>query len=146
MLIEIIDKDTLKKWTEYKLLWMNELKEYAYEAGIQDLAVMDVTFDKAIIHVGDERFFQKLIMFDGEVVGGVEYHNEISYIDNKSIICIDMIYIDEDCRNEFYDIKVIDEIRHLYGKEVETISWYNSNQHKSFETMKMKKLFAKYRI
>ena len=62
MLIEIIDKDTLKKWTEYKLLWMNELKEYAYEAGIQDLAVMDVTFDKAIIHVGDESFFQKLII------------------------------------------------------------------------------------
>lgn len=146
MLIEIIDKDTLKKWTEYKLLWMNELKEYAYEAGIQDLSVMDITFDKAIIHVGDESFFQKLIMFDGEVVGGVEYHNEISYIDNKSIICIDMIYIEEECRNEFYDIKVIDEIRHLYGKEVETISWYNSNQYKSFETMKMKKLFSKYRI
>lgn len=146
MLIEIIDKDTLKKWSEYKLLWMNELKEYAYEAGIQDLSVMDITFDKAIIHVGDESFFQKLIMFDGEVVGGVEYHNEISYIDNKSIICIDMIYIEEECRNEFYDIKVIDEIRHLYGKEVETISWYNSNQYKSFETMKMKKLFSKYRI
>ena len=31
MLIEIIDKDTLKKWTEYKLLWMNELKEYVYK-------------------------------------------------------------------------------------------------------------------
>ena len=47
-------------------------------------------------------------------------------------------------RDEFYDIKVIDEIRHLYGKEVETISWYNSNQHKSFETMKMKKLLVIY--
>ena len=62
MLIEIIDKDTLKKWTEYKLLWMNELKEYAYEAGIQDLAVMDVTFDKAIIHVGDAAFIRSTIV------------------------------------------------------------------------------------
>lgn len=129
MLLNILNKDNLLKFGEYKFLAVKESKKCMLDSNIEDHRLLNYEFDKAFIHIGEDNYMEYLITLDDDftnIIGAIEYHTEISEISNDEIIFIDFIYIDKRYSDNEYEIKVLQELKNMLNKQIEINCYYNS--------------------
>ena len=144
MLINIINKEMLINFGEYKTEYVNILKKYAQNMNLNDVRLQNYTLEKSFSNIGLDNYYEYLIGFEDNIIGGVEYHKEISELDNNEVISIDFIFIEEKYRNKGYATKTLEEIKCFYKKRLEISCYYNIPEIKNFINKVGKELITKF--
>mgnify|MGYP001623081056 CR=1 FL=1 len=132
MLISITNKEMLIKFGEYKIKYIDILKKYSKEMKIDDIRLDDYNLEKAFNNIGLDNYYEYLIEIEGEIIGGIEYHKEISEIDNNEVISLDFIFIEERYRKKGYATKTLESIKYFENKRIEIPCYYNIPDIKKF--------------
>lgn len=144
MLINITDKEKLIEFGKYKIKYVNILKTYADIMKINDVRLQDYTLEKAFSNIGLDNYYEYLIEFEDNIIGAIEYHKEISEIDNNEIISLDFIFIEEKYRNKGYATKTLEGLKYFENKRLEISCYYNIPEIKNFVKKIGKELITTY--
>ena len=144
MLIPVMTKEQLQLFGNYYVLCIKYHQQYANQLGLQDQVVEHYTFEQAISHIGQDNYFEYLIMYQDQYVGAVEVHTEISNIDNATILFLDFIYVDEDFRKKGILTSTLEELKKLGYARIELECWYDLPATLAYENLGMKKLLTRY--
>ena len=99
---------------------------------IDDIRLDDYNLEKAFNNIGLDNYYEYLIEIEGEIIGGIEYHKEISEIDNNEVISLDFIFIEERYRKKGYATKTLESIKYFENKRIEIPCYYNIPDIKKF--------------
>lgn len=142
MLKEVKNEKEIKLFGKYKVDLIKYHQQYANKLGLQDLMVDKYNYDDAIRHIGENNYYQFLIINNKEV-GILEYQITKSDIDKKDIIYIKNIYIEESFRDRGLGKKVINELRKMQYR-IELECWYGMPSNELYKSLGAKEIKTRY--
>lgn len=145
MLREIKTADEMKLFGEYKVSLIKYHQQFAGKLGLQDLVVDKYTIDDALRHIGKDGFYQFLIVDNDSIVGILEYQITKSDIDNRDILYIKDIYVDERFRGKGIGKCVISELKKL-NYRIELECWYGMPANNLYRALGAKEIKTRYML
>lgn len=145
MLKELETNEEIQQFGKYKVDLIKYHQQYANKLGLYDLVVDKYNYDDAVRHVGKDGYYQFLIIDDNKAVGILEYQITKSDIDNKDIIYIKDIYIDEIFRGRGLGKKVINELKKMKYR-IELECWYGIPSNELYKSLGMKEIKTRYML
>lgn len=140
---EVNSNNDIKIFGEYKVELIKFHQEYAEKLGLFDKVVDNYNFNDAIRHIKQKRFFQFLIQIENKTVGIIEYQITKSDIDQKKILYIKNIYIDNNFRGKGVGKEVIKLIKAL-NYRIELECWYGIPANNLYKSLGMKEIKTRY--
>lgn len=140
---EVNNNDDIKTFGEYKVELIKFHQEYAEKLGLFDKVVDNYNFNDAIRHIRKKGFFQFLIQIEKKTVGILEYQITESDIDQKKILYIKNIYIDNNFRGKGVGKEVIKLIKTL-NYRIELECWYRIPANNLYKSLGMKGIKTRY--
>lgn len=145
MLREVKTPEEIKKFGKYKLELIKYHQQYANKLGLYDEKVDKYTYEDAVRHIGEENYYQFLIIYNDNEVGILEYEIKKSDIDNKDILYIKNIYIDESFRGNGIGKQIINELKQL-NYRIELECWYGMPANELYKSLGMKEIKVRYML
>lgn len=143
MLKEVKTEQEIKLFGKYKVDLIKYHQQYANKLGLQDQIVDKYNYDDAIRHIGENNYYQFLIINNDKEVGILEYQITKSDIDKKDIIYIKNIYIEESFRGMGLGKKVINELRKMQYR-IELECWYGMPSNELYKSLGAKEIKTRY--
>lgn len=143
MLKEVKNEEEIKLFGKYKVDLIKYHQQYANKLGLQDQIVDQYNYDDAIRHIGENNYYQFLIINNNKEVGILEYQITKSDIDKKDIIYIKNIYIEESFRGMGLGKKVINELRKMQYR-IELECWYGMPSNELYKSLGAKEIKTRY--
>lgn len=140
----LINESDVNLFIDYKLKEIKYHQYYANLIGLNDEKVNTYSSKDAVRNIGKENYFQNLICVNDEIVGIVEYCLMKSEIDEKEIIYLKNIYINEENRHKGYAEKVLNFIKDKNNKRIELECWYNIPAKNLYKKLGMKEIKTRY--
>ena len=140
---EVDSNNDIKTFGEYKVELIKFHQEYAEKLGLFDKVVDNYNFNDAIRHIKQKGYFQFLIQIENKTVGILEYQITKSDIDQKEILYIKNIYIDNNFRGKGVGKEVIKLIKTL-NYRIELECWYGIPANNLYKSLEMKEIRTRY--
>ena len=140
---EVNSNNDIKIFGEYKVELIKFHQEYAEKLGLFDKVVDNYNFNDVIRHIKQKGFFQFLIQIENKTVGIIEYQITKSDIDQKKILYIKNIYIDNNFRGKGVGKEVIKLIKAL-NYRIELECWYGIPANNLYKSLGMKEIKTRY--
>lgn len=140
---EVNSNNDIKIFGEYKVELIKFHQEYAEKLGLFDKVVDNYNFNDVIRHIKQKGFFQFLIQIENKTVGIIEYQITKSDIDQKKILYIKNIYIDNNFRGKGVGKEVIKLIKTL-NYRIELECWYGIPANNLYKSLGMKEIKTRY--
>ena len=140
---EVNSNNDIKTFGEYKVELIKFHQEYAEKLGLFDKVVDNYNFNDVIRHIKQKGFFQFLIQIENKTVGIIEYQITKSDIDQKKILYIKNIYIDNNFRGKGVGKEVINLIKTL-NYRIELECWYGIPANNLYKSLGMKEIKTRY--
>ena len=140
---EVNSNNDIKTFGEYKVELIKFHQEYAEKLGLFDKVVDNYNFNDAIRHIKQKGYFLFLIQTENKTVGILEYKITESDIDQKKILYIKNIYIDNNFRGKGVGKGVIKLIKTL-NYRIELECWYGIPANNLYKSLGMKEIKTQY--
>lgn len=145
ILKEVKTEEEIKILGKYKVDLIKYHQQFASKLGLYDEKVDKYTYDDAIRHVGEENYWQFLIIYDIKEIGILEYQIIQSDIDKKEIIYIKNIYIKEFFRNMGISKQIIDNLK-KQNYRIELECWYDIPANYFYKSLGAKEITVRYML
>lgn len=143
MLKEVKTDEDKMMFAKYKVELIKYHQQYANKLGLKDKIVEEYDLSDAIKHIGEEGYYQFLIIDDNKKVGILEYQLTKSDIDNKDILYLKNIYIESAYRGKGIGKKVINELRKT-NYRIELECWYQMPSNFLYKSLGAKEIKTRY--
>lgn len=146
ILDKVNDEEKLKIFAKYKIDCIKYHQQFANKLELHDVVVEKYDYNEAIKHYKEKSYYQYLIKYSDNYVGMVEYKLIKSEIDDKEIVYIDVIYIDEKYRGNHLAKKIINYLKEKYDTRIELECWYEMPSNNFYTSLGMRKIKTRYML